>query len=97
MRRNGLNEADRMMVATALYNNRMVTSPAEDCEPNFKFLSSWVQAEDHRKFMNANDRTQDKRITVAPISDEVENVSSTPDTRESDHFEATTRLSRPIG
>lgn len=97
VRRNGLINVDRMMVATALHSNRIVSTPTDDCGPEFRFLSLRIKLKDHPEFMNAEKWTQDKHTPVAPALDEVEDVSSAPDTGESDQSEVTSRPSRPIG
>lgn len=52
--------------------------------PEFKFLSSCIELNDHRKYMNADERKQNKHITVATLPDEVEDVFSAPETGECD-------------
>lgn len=69
-----LKDVDRIKMATALYKICMVFTRTEYCGPKDKFLSFWNELKENLKFMIAEECTQEKRMQVALVSDEVEDV-----------------------
>ncbi|CAN8073401.1 unnamed protein product [Agarophyton chilense] len=87
------NEQDHIKLGSALYNKVNVTSPADDCGPEFKFMSAWRELKNDPKFMVA----LDTKPTSAAVATSVNVGNGLPeDSVESDKVEDIKPFSRPI-
>lgn len=54
MKRSGTNEADKIRLATAVFNKKDVSHPNEDVGPKFRFLAAWEALRERPKFEGAD-------------------------------------------